>query len=136
MNPCDQQPGKIIATQGDHVAVLTHARGGCGRCRQPGGCGRPMDTRPNTTWMVNHDDNEVGEDVLLNVATPALEKAAWSAYGVPLAGMIAGAGLGSLLGEGWSVALALGGLWTGLAWVRWRSHRLAPHIWLSRSSES
>lgn len=136
MTPCDQQPGKIIAVQDGKVAVLTHARGGCGRCRQPGGCGRPMDDRPNTTWMVNHEGFDVGEDVFLNVATPALEKAAWSAYGVPLLAMIAGAGLGSLFGEGWSVGFALAGLWVALGWVRWRSHKLAPTIWLSRTAET
>ncbi len=136
VNHCDTQPGKIIAERPGEVAVLTHARGGCGRCRQPGGCGRPMDERPTTTWMPNTADFEVGDEVELNVATPALEKAAWSAYGIPLAGLILGAAVGKVGGDAVSVAVGLGGLWAGLGYVRWRSHRLAPELWLTRVNKS
>ncbi|QGG80735.1 hypothetical protein GH975_09200 [Litorivicinus lipolyticus] len=136
VNHCDTQPGKIIAERPGQVAVMTHARGGCGRCRQPGGCGRPMDERPTTTWIDNEAGFEVGDAVELNVATPALEKAAWSAYGIPLAGLIVGGGLGVAFGDAVSVALGLAGLWLGLGYVRLRSHRLAPQMWITPVNKS
>lgn len=135
-SPCDSQPGRIIAFRNDEVAVLTEGRGGCGRCQQPGGCGRPVLPKATTTWVKNDNDYQVGDEVLLHVATPALEKAAWVAYGVPLVGLIVGAGVGVPLGDAASVATALVGLWGGLAWVRWRTHKLAPHLWVTPVNES
>lgn len=136
MDSCDQQPGKVIATRPGEVAVLTEARGGCGRCQSPGGCGRPMDERPTTTWLANTDGFQVGEEVTLLVETPALERAAWAAYGAPLMGLLLGAWSGQTWGDLGALLGAVVGLGSGLYWVRWRSANLSPHLWLERRNQS
>lgn len=136
LKPCNVQQGRVVAFRGDEVAVVTEPQGGCGRCQQPGGCGRKTLTKASTSWVKNTHGAEVGEIVNLHVATPALEKAAWLAYGVPLLGLLGGAGLGLALGEGGSIIGAIAGLWGALAWVRWRSHKLAPVLWLTPVNES
>lgn len=136
MSPCDVQPGKVIAVNERQAAVLTQARGGCGRCQSPGGCGRPMDERPTTTWLDNTGAFKVGDEVNLVVEVPALERAALSAYGIPLAGLLIGAGLGQTAGDGAAMAGAALGLVLGLGWVRWVSAKRSPHIWIEPRNQS
>ncbi len=136
MAECDTQPGKIVAIRDDQVAVQTQARGGCGRCQSPGGCGRPMDERTTTTWLPNSGDYQVGDAVDLLVAVPELEHAAWRAYGIPLITLMAGAYAGQSAGDLFAVIGAGLGLLAGLAWVRWRSRRLSPHLWIQPRNQS
>lgn len=131
-NPCDRQPGKVVAEKDGQIAVLTQARGGCGRCQSPGGCGRPMDERPSTTWIRNEKHFQVGDTVDLVVETPALERAAAQAYGIPLATLITGAGIGQVGGDVAALTGAVLGLSAGLAWTRWQAHKLSPHLWVER----
>lgn len=130
---CDRQPGKVVAEKDGQIAVLTQARGGCGRCQSPGGCGRPMDERPSTTWVSNEQHFQVGDAVDLVVETPALERAAAHAYGIPLAALLAGAGLGQAWGDVAALIGAAIGLFFGLGWARWQAHKLSPHLWAERA---
>jgi len=96
-----------------------------------------MDERVTTTWLENTGDFQVGDEVNLMVQTPMLERAAWTAYGLPLIGLLLGGYAGqSLAGDGTSVLGAVLGLLGSLAWVRWRSHHLSPHLWIEPRNQS
>ena len=95
-----------------------------------------MDERPSTTWLPNTDQFEVGDEVTLLVETPALEHAAWIAYGAPLMALLLGAWSGQTWGDLGGLVGAVVGLASGLYWVRWRSRGLSPHLWLERRNQS
>ena len=92
-----------------------------------------MDERPSTTWVSNEQNFHVGDAVDLVVETPALERAAAQAYGVPLAALLAGAGLGQAWGDIAALIGAAIGLSFGLAWARWQAHKLSPHLWAEQA---
>ena len=118
----------VVALDGGHAWLEAAGGGGCGRCAAAPGCGSRslaalLGRRPLRVRVANTLGATVGDDVLLGLAEGALLGAAFRAYAVPLAGMLAGAAAAHLLG-GADLAAGLGaasGLVAGIAWVARRN---------------
>jgi sigma-E factor negative regulatory protein RseC len=114
--------GTVTAVDGQY-AYLRMDESGCGRCRQPGGCGgNPLGQLlcgpPRTFRVLNPDHCDVGARVRVAVAEGSLGRSALYAYAFPLLALFAGALSGSVCGgEAWAIGGAMGGLligWLGL----------------------
>lgn len=123
--------GTIVAVD-EHAATIRIDEVGCGRCREPGGCGgnptgKLWCATPRTFRVANPERRVIGERVRIGVAEGALGRSALLAYGFPLLALFAGALAGSALGgEAGSIGGALAGLivgWLGLC----RAQRRGQH---------
>ena len=110
------------------VEVATALR--CARCAAGKGCGAGLigggDAPRRVDALVAADlDLRAGDDVLLELSPDRLLHAAWLAYGLPLAGAIAGAALAWFAGAGdpGAAATALGGAALGVGLARLRLRR-------------
>jgi sigma-E factor negative regulatory protein RseC len=109
--------GTVVSLDGGR-ALVRIVREGCGRCHEPGGCGRKISTR--TFWVLNARGAQPGEEVKVAIPDGALLRGALAGYGLPLATLFLGAGLGSALaGEAGSMIGAACGLTAG-----WGAQRL------------
>lgn len=114
--------GSIAAVDGDD-ALVRMDEGGCGRCREPGGCGGNnvaslLCATPRTFRVPNPDGRAVGERVRVRVLAGSVSRSALYAYAFPLLALLVGALAGSALaGEAGAIGGAIAGLlvgWLGL----------------------
>ncbi|HRD91309.1 MAG TPA: SoxR reducing system RseC family protein [Accumulibacter sp.] len=131
--------GTVVALPGAEATVRIDDTG-CGRCRQPGGCGGHQGGRlfchaPRTFSVPNPDHRQPGERVQIVLAGGSLGRSALHAYVQPLLALLAGALAGSAIaGEAGAIGGALAGLLLGWlllrrAQLRWRNDRgLQPSI--------
>lgn len=99
---------------------------GCSACP---GSGRPrhLDLRPLQFDGAGHDSARPGDPVEVSVDAAGLVRAAGWTFGVPLAGLVTGAWMGSAaMGEGASIALGIVGLGVGVGWLLRCGRRLVP----------
>jgi sigma-E factor negative regulatory protein RseC len=88
-------------------------QGGCGRCHEKGGCGGQHLTQmfcsgPRHYQVKNDLGAQAGEEVLVAVTAGTVRRSANLVYGLPLAGLFAGAILGAQLAQ--DAGAMLGGL--------------------------
>jgi sigma-E factor negative regulatory protein RseC len=128
---CSEQTGRVLALDGDYALVQVE-QGGCGRCHEPGGCGGPQLTRifgraSRQCRARNACGARPGDRVVIVLPAGVLARHATLGYGLPLAGLLAGAMIGEFLGKGNGGALAGAALGLLLVWrmLRWRSLRIA-----------
>lgn len=116
--------------------VQCESQAGCARCAAGEGCGAGLFARLLRGRLqelpVRLSDSAMpepapGEWVLIGLSTSAVQNASFLMYGLPLAGLLAGAILASVARGNDLVALlgAIAGLFTGLALARWRAGRIA-----------
>lgn len=126
-----EEQAEVTAIDGRHAWVSCRSRVDCRRCAEGRGCGGGLIGR----WLgdrlhevrVGHDGGiEVGDCVVIGVDERALLYATVVVYGVPLAGMLAGA----LAGDRWlggdlgALAGAGAGLAIGFTWMRAFSRKM------------
>lgn len=134
----------IIRRLDGTIAHVEVEHGGCGRCHEAGGCGGQHLTQMFCGGAKTYDvDNDigaaVGDRVTIAVTAGNLRQSANLAYVLPLAATIAGAVLGTALGNDLTAVLGAGiGLALAFLVVAIRSRRPLgnlnerPHI-ISRS---
>lgn len=119
-----EETGRVVAVDGDSAWVETVRAGGCGRCSEPGGCGNaaPSRRRPAHLRVALTQPVAVGDTVVVGIAEGAFMAGVFSAYVLPLGGLVAGAVLaGTLLpatGDAATLGGAIGGLLGGLLLAR------------------
>lgn len=135
-------PGTIAAlesTDGQAVAdILVEGARPCARCAEGKGCGAGIftgrDGRQHLRLTIPRDLTvAVGDPVTVSMSGRSLLAASIFAYGLPLAGLLAG-GMSALLlaaSEGLAVVLAGAGLAAGLVVSR---RRLARACWRAETS--
>lgn len=140
---------RVEAVDGQTVAVRVETAGSCARCARGEGCGfgfaaartgerrlvlpRPPDYRPAP-----------GDRVRVALEQRGLAGAAVAVYGIPLAGLLAGAGAATLLGLGElaAVGLAFGGFAAALPLARSATRRMdaagrcRPRLLVTGSAEA
>jgi positive regulator of sigma E activity len=80
---------------------------------------------------VGHGSARPGDPVEVSVDAAGLVRAAGWTFGIPLAGLVTGAWVGSAaMGEGASIALGIIGLGFGIAWLLRCGCRLVPLLGL------
>ncbi|WP_291992745.1 SoxR reducing system RseC family protein [Candidatus Accumulibacter sp. ACC003] len=131
--------GTVAALDGEY-ALIRMDEGGCGRCREPGGCGGNhvaslLCPTARTFRVFNAEQRLVGERVRVCVAEGSVRRGALHAYAFPLLALLLGALAGSAFaGEAGAIAGAIAGLllgWWGLRRAQLRSvndPRLQPSI--------
>lgn len=114
--------GTIAAVDGEE-ALVRMDDSGCGRCREPGGCGgnniaKLLCGTPRTLRAPNPDRHVVGARVRVGVVAGSLRRSAYHAYAFPLLALLVGALAGSAFGgEAGAIGGAIAGLlvgWLGL----------------------
>lgn len=90
--------GTVTALEGDYALVSINGEG-CGRCREPGGCGgsnlsQMLCVSPKVYRVLNPGRAKVGDAVTIVVGDRALFRSALVGYGLPLLGLFLGAFLG------------------------------------------
>ena len=131
--------GTVTAVD-DGQATIRMDDGGCGRCRESGGCGgnnlgQLLCATPRTLRVANPERCVVGQRVRIGVVDGSLGSSALHAYAVPLLGLFVGAlGGSAVAGEIGAFGGSLGGLlagWWGLRRAHLRSRddpRFRPSI--------
>lgn len=120
----------IVTSLEGSVAVVTveGAGSGCGRCDQPGGCGRSAGLdgaekgRCRVVRIQNAIGARVGDRVHVSVAPGAVLRAAVRVYLIPLGLAFTGAALATVLqpgDEGAVLISSLAGLALGVLALRW-----------------
>lgn len=114
----------VTALEGRY-ALVEASQGGCGRCREPGGCGghnavQIFCQEPRRFRALNPVGAQVGEKVVIGVADGVISRAVLILYVLPLALVVMGAVIGGMLGAGgnrdvMAAFFAMGG--GGLAWL-------------------
>ena len=108
-------PGVVTAIDGEYALVRMDETG-CGRCHEPGGCGgqniaQMFCRQPRIYRILNSAKSRVGDRVTVVIASDAVRRSAFLAYGAPLLALFLGAFGGLLLaGETGAIAGALVGL--------------------------
>lgn len=129
-----EETGRVVAVDADTAWVETVRAGGCGRCSEPGGCGNaaPSRRRPAHLRVALTQPVAVGDTVVVGIAEGAFMAGVFSAYVLPLGGLVAGAVLaGTLLpatGDGATLGGAVGGLLGGLVLARLLDARGGRHV--------
>lgn len=139
-----ESPARVIRIDGDTAWVISEAPSSCGACGGKG-CGSSVFNRlwnpENPEFHVaNPIDAQPGEVVVVGLPEGALFQASTAAYLVPLAALLAGAGLGQALGgqESGELTATLGGLigllLAGLWLKRWRPGQASAPVILRRGT--
>lgn len=119
----------VVSVDGDR-AIIHGEQGGCGRCREAGGCGgahlgQLFCRSPRIASASNPEHCKVGDRVRVCVDQGVIGRSAWHAYLVPLLAMLAGAFAGSLLaGEAGAMVGTLLGLFSGWLGLRRAARRV------------
>jgi positive regulator of sigma E activity len=125
-----RDPAEIMTpgAAGQRGPALSCGGGGCGLCSAGlFGQGRVSRLRfaPDSATSSDCATVRSGARVEVSIAASGLARIAARAFGVPLAGLCVGAGLGHLAGsEGFSILLGSAGLAAGLTWLRLRGGSL------------
>ncbi len=115
--------GTVAALDGEY-ALIRMDDSGCGRCREPGGCGGSnaasfLCRAPRTFRVPNPEHRVIGERVRVRVAEGAIGHGALHAYASPLLALLIGALAGSTLAdEAGAIVGAVAGLLVGWAGLR------------------
>lgn len=118
-----ETPALVTRVEGDTAWVASRAPASCGACGGKG-CGSSLFSR---FWHPEAPEYRVdnpigaaaGESVVVGLQEGALWRAALASYGLPLALLLCGAGLGhALLGEPGAIGGGLLGLALAAAWLR------------------
>lgn len=117
---------QVVAVEGRRALVRPVSEG-CGRCREPGGCGGVsiagmFTTVPEEVWASLSARVQVGDVVEISLADEAAALAAL-AWGLPVLTCLAGAGIGMLIAPGvtqefYTMLGAVLGLMGGV-WLTW-----------------
>lgn len=122
-----EEQALVVGVEQDKALLEIVRRTPCGLCGQTRGCGisvwgRLLGHRNNVFQAVNQLNARVGDQVVVGVDEKALLASSLAVYGVPLALVLAGAAIGTLLGpsggDAWPLVGAGLGLVAGLLWVR------------------
>ncbi|MBL8501993.1 MAG: SoxR reducing system RseC family protein [Rhodocyclaceae bacterium] len=108
------QEAVVMRVEGSH-ALVEVAGAGCGRCHETDGCqsgimGRVFSDRPRQFRLPNGIGAAPGQQVVVRTAEGATLRAALLAYVLPVLSLLAGAWVGTALGQGDDLAGALGAL--------------------------
>ena len=108
------QEAIVARVEGNHVYVEVGG-GGCGRCRDAGGCqsgilGQLFGNKPRQFRMPNLIGATQGDHVVVRIAEGAMLRAALLTYILPLQFLLVGAAMGTVLGEHRDASAALGAL--------------------------
>ncbi len=117
---------KVVSAAGDTVLVEVDAEV-CPRCAAGQGCGAGLlagDARRVSMQVTVDRDIQLaaGDDVMLTLEPGSLLRAALALYGLPLAGLLLGTAVGSMLAIA-DFAGAAAGLVVGLLAGRWIARR-------------
>lgn len=120
---CSESEAVVVRVEGDWAVVrLAQTLSSCGRCDQPGGCGKSalIGGGERLVPVPNDVAAHVGDAVVLSVPDGAVLRAAAWAYLMPAVLAIAGAAGGTqLAGDGYAaVAGAVAGLLGGVVLLR------------------
>lgn len=122
-----EEQALVVGIEQDKALLEIVRRTPCGLCGQTRGCGisvwgRLLGHRNNVFQAVNQLNARVGDQVVVGVDEKALLASSLAVYGVPLALVLAGAAIGTLLapsgGDAWPLAGAGLGLVAGLLWIK------------------
>jgi sigma-E factor negative regulatory protein RseC len=129
-----EQRVQVVGTEAGFALLAAVPSSGCGTCGVPGGCGvsklgRLLPNRVRVLRVPNELGARPGDQVTLGVGEDVLLASALAAYLPPLAGLVAGAGIGGALNPGdlWSMLGAGFGLLLGFA-----GSRLLGWLWQER----
>ena len=139
--------GTVLAIENGHALVQPDNPANCQACAEGRGCGGGLFARALTREgaplrVENRLQVGVGECVVLGTAGSNLLSAALLVYLMPLLALLAGAGLGQVLGDGDGPAVLGGGigLASGFALLRfggraWLRRHTAEPMMLRRASD-
>ena len=122
-----EEQALVVGIEQDKALLEIVRRTPCGLCGQTRGCGisvwgRLLGPRNNVFRAVNQLNAQVGDYVVVGVDEKALLASSLAVYGVPLAMLLAGAAVGTVLapaaGDAWPLAGAGFGLVAGLLWIK------------------
>ncbi len=124
---------RVLAIQSERVEVEACSTGRCAQC--PGGCNWGGFRGPRRLLLTLPRDLDLrpGDRVWIALSRRAMLRGAWWAYGLPLLGLLVGAGAGNLLG-GDQPALGGGLLGVALGW--WLARRLSMRSWSAPKIEA
>ena len=119
----------VTSVSGKHAIVRAGSMV-CARCAAGKGCGAGVfgaggKAREMTVTVADGLRVAPGDPVILSLRDSSLTRAAWYAYGLPLAGLLSASALAALLGADDAAALLSGaaGLAGGLIAGRWLGRR-------------
>lgn len=133
---------RVLRVSADTAWVQCESQSGCARCAAGEGCGGGLFARllrgrlqelPVALPPALAGRLLDGEHVLIGLSARAVQSASLLLYGLPLAGLLAGAVAGELLAGGDAAALAgtVAGMGAGLLLARLQGRRLAGSAALS-----
>jgi sigma-E factor negative regulatory protein RseC len=121
---------RVVTVDGDRVWFEPEPTSSCGGCLSATACGvksgtRRLDSRRFS--LVNDQDYAVGERVVVGLSERSLMRAAATAYGLPMLGILVGLFAAQWVGagDGNAALITFAGLATGLLLARFNAGRLA-----------
>jgi len=136
-----EESARVTKIEGEFAWVEAQRQSTCGQCVANKGCGtavlgKVLGRRRTLVRARSLQGVNVGDEVVIGIREGALVRGSLAVYAVPLAGLLAGAGLGRYLAgrllsgnvELVSVAAGLTGLMAGLVWVRYFTNQIADDI--------
>ena len=142
---------RVVAVDGDRVWMEPEPTSSCGGCLSAKACGVKSGTSrldARRFSLVNDQDYRVGERVVVGISERTLTRAAATAYGLPLLGLLVGLFSARFVGagDGKAALITLAGVIVGLGLSWFKSRRLDArgeltpqyirHVWVSGSSGS
>lgn len=126
-----EQTATVVSIDDEQIWLDVERQSSCSGCKLRNGCGtgllsRHVGKRFSRLAVPRTENVQVGEQVQVQIAEKELLSGALMMYLLPLAGLIGGAGLVTMLsGPAWlEIASGLGGLAAGFVWLRhYFSHR-------------
>jgi sigma-E factor negative regulatory protein RseC len=132
-----EETGQVVRVEGGGVWVETRRQSTCSGCAAEKGCGtatlsKVLGQRRTLVRVLADTPLQVGDQVVIGIAERALVRGSLAVYAVPLLLLLFGAALGEVgAGNGlWdnaelgSLVLGLGGLATGLLWLKRFTRRI------------
>lgn len=127
-----EEQAVVVGIEHDQALLEIIRSKPCGLCGQTRGCGvslwgRLFGHRNNVFRADNHIGAKVGDAVVVGIDEQALLNGSLMIYGIPLFGLLAGAGLAvsfsgpSTARDAYAISGALAGLLLGLLWLRGHS---------------
>lgn len=133
-----EESARVARIEGESAWLETRRQSACGACSVNKGCGsavlaKVLGKRRAMIKARSLPGIAVGDEVVIGIREGALVRGSFAVYAVPLAGLLAGAGLGRYLAarlvsgdvEFISILAGISGLIAGLAWVRWFTGQIA-----------